>query len=296
MTTRTQLLQAVRELHTWTRGSERAIHKPLLLLLALGRIARAEPRLMPFLEIETRLRNLIEQYGPTRRSYHPEYPFWRLRSDGIWEVPGGELLEKRQGNTNPTLTALRNSEGGFTVEVDRLLRTDAVLRDEIAGLILEAHFSATLHEDILEDVGLELGSRVAEPRARSRSPDFRQKVLLAYAYRCAVCTYSPQLDGRAIGLDAAHVWSFRQNGPDDVANGLALCPSHHKALDLGWISLDDSLRVIVTRRLHGGEEVEMQVGRFHGRTLSGPVRGEPSIALRNAAWHRNQVFKAPARE
>jgi putative restriction endonuclease len=39
-------------IHVWTRGDERAPHKPLLLLYALGRCSRGEPRLIPYADVD----------------------------------------------------------------------------------------------------------------------------------------------------------------------------------------------------------------------------------------------------
>ena len=82
-----ELHDRLTELNVWKRGDERAPHKPLLLLLAMGRAARGEERLVPFHEIEEPLTGLLRHFGPPRKSYHPEFPFRYLATDGLWEVP-----------------------------------------------------------------------------------------------------------------------------------------------------------------------------------------------------------------
>jgi hypothetical protein len=47
------------ELQTWKRDGERAPHKPLLILLALGRLQRGDDRLMSFVSIEKDLSQLL---------------------------------------------------------------------------------------------------------------------------------------------------------------------------------------------------------------------------------------------
>ena len=42
--------------------------------------------MIPFSEIEEPLHSLLERYGPPRKIYHPEPPFWHLQSDGLWEL------------------------------------------------------------------------------------------------------------------------------------------------------------------------------------------------------------------
>ena len=46
------LLDRFQAIKTWKRGDQRAPHKPLLILLALGRIQRREDRLVPFQDVE----------------------------------------------------------------------------------------------------------------------------------------------------------------------------------------------------------------------------------------------------
>ncbi|MHB1445630.1 MAG: HNH endonuclease [Acidimicrobiales bacterium] len=68
-------------------------------------------------------------------------------------------------------------------------------------------------------------------KPRRRDPAFREQVLLAYEYRCAFCGFDGQLGREAVAIDAAHVRWWAAAGPDDVANGLALCSLHHKLFD-----------------------------------------------------------------
>ena len=93
------------------------------------RLVQGQPRLMPFPEIEEPLRELLEQYGPPRDSHHPEYPFWRLQTDGLWEVLGAKNLTRRKSNSDALKTELRSHEieGGLLPEVHELLRQDAAL-------------------------------------------------------------------------------------------------------------------------------------------------------------------------
>ena len=66
----------------WRRAGERAPHKPLLALYAIARLLRAEPRMIPYAEVDRELGKLLIEFGPRRRYYHPEYPFCRF-AEGI---------------------------------------------------------------------------------------------------------------------------------------------------------------------------------------------------------------------
>ena len=75
-----------------------------------------------------------------------------------------------------------------------------------------------------------------------RDPGFRSRVLRAYHHKCAVC---------GIDLDfviAAHVVSVGQGGSDETKNGIALCPNHHEAFDMGFIGFDENYEVVLNRK------------------------------------------------
>ena len=75
--------------------------------------------------------------------------------------------------------------GSFTAEVRAALTAEPSLVAELARLLLKTHFPDSLHDDILDAVGLELD----DPRATGggRDPNFRKRVLTAYQHQCAVC-------------------------------------------------------------------------------------------------------------
>ena len=60
--------EKVDHLNVWSRGDERAPHKPLLLLLVLGRKLRDLPDQVSFAAIEEKLTDLLVEFGPLRQS------------------------------------------------------------------------------------------------------------------------------------------------------------------------------------------------------------------------------------
>ena len=79
--TRETLQQKLDELNVWKRGDERAPHKPMLLLLAMGRAVRGEERLVSFREIEAPLTDLLRHFGPPAPCLPPGVcPKRRLRA------------------------------------------------------------------------------------------------------------------------------------------------------------------------------------------------------------------------
>lgn len=47
-------------IRTWSRGDQRAPHKPLLLLMRLAALQRGEPRLTDFNSVEQKLTELLK--------------------------------------------------------------------------------------------------------------------------------------------------------------------------------------------------------------------------------------------
>lgn len=95
MLSRDEILKAFDRINVWSRGSERAPHKPLLVLYALGQLSRGHSNSIAFRDVAPKLTELLKEFGPTRQSYHPEYPFWRLQNDGVWVVDHADQLERR---------------------------------------------------------------------------------------------------------------------------------------------------------------------------------------------------------
>src|SRR5262249_37279885 len=160
-------------LNVWSRGGQRAPHKPLLALYALGRWSRGDRGEIPFHEAERDLEGLLQEFGPERRSYHPEYPFWHLQSDGVWVVHADGPLAARTAVSMPSKSELvvRHARAGFSDDVPAAFRSDPALVGKIAARLLEHHFPESLHTDILEAVGLTLDSAAA--KVGKRDPQFR---------------------------------------------------------------------------------------------------------------------------
>lgn len=132
---------------------------------------------------------------------------------------------------------------------------------------------------------------------RRRQPAFREMVLVAYEFRCAMCGYDGRLGTQAVGLDAAHVrwWAF--DGPDVVDNALCLCSFHHKLLDRGVLGVTVDARITVSAKFVGrGRAAEEFVLRLVGEALLEPQQGQSLPATSHVNWHQSQVFVAPARE
>jgi putative restriction endonuclease len=288
------LLREFRDLNVWRRGDERAPHKPLLVLYALGQLQAGAGRLIPFDQLERPLERLLEEFGPPRKSPHPELPFYHLQHDGVWEIDEGIQLTRRKGSKNPLRTELRKWRvtGGFKQRIfDELTRRPEAVR-ELAREVLSAHFPESLHHNIASAVGLDLGGT---SRGGRRDSEFRSAVVSAWGHRCAFCGFAVQLDNADLGLEAAHIRWCQFGGPDTIDNGLACCSIHHQAFDRGAITISEQLRILVSSRLHGSRGLDDLFLALHGSPLRAPNLKDARPKREFLEWHRAEVFRGEAR-
>ena len=289
----------VTDLTQWKQGDVRAPHKPLLLLYALARFAEGIEQ-FPFNRTEKPLVQLLNDFGPPRKR-HDAYSFWRLPKDGLWTISGDDDI-RRTPSKNWFVTDARrdNPVGRFPYDVAAVLRANPPLISELVETLLDAHFEPSYHEDLLTALGFDPDELLAGQRARrKRDPKFREAVLRAYGYKCAVCGFEARVGSTLIGVDAAHVKWHRAHGSDEVSNGVALCALHHRLLDRGAFTLTASSTrervVVVGEDTHGGEGFERWLLDYHGLPLAAPVREGYRVAEPAMEWHHREVFRGPAR-
>jgi putative restriction endonuclease len=137
-----------------------------------------------YAEAELDLTAILREFGPPRKSDRPEQRFWRLQRDGVWTIRAPADLPVKTGNDIPGVSALRvhDVRAGFSPDVQAALTAEPTLVGRNPVRILERHFPESQHQDILNAVGL-----TPETAKTKRDPTFRQRVLKAYEYRCAVC-------------------------------------------------------------------------------------------------------------
>jgi len=293
-------LQRIAKLRTHRKGERRSPHKPLLMLLVLAKAENQGQNSFPFDEVQEPLTKLLRQFGPCSQTYHPEFPFWHLKSDGFWVVRDESSFQLKSG-ASPTKSALLRQQAHACVVQDfwELLLHQEVFRDQMVRQLLFDFWPESLHAAIRDAVGLqsalavEMEYRIA--RIRKRDVAFRENVLRAYAHRCAICGFDGRIGGSLFGVEAAHVRWHAYEGLDTLSNGIALCAQHHIALDCGVITLSDGLCLRVSSDLTGGSKLEQLFYCYEGKAISRPQPGFDGITLDNIKWHRKEVFKSPER-
>ena len=325
------LLALFGELHVWRAHGHRAPHKPLLVLWAIGRCLRGEPRMAPYSEVAGPLGDLLREFGPPRKAVHPSFPFWRLRADGVWAVDDeAQVTVTKSGDAHEGALRKHNVHGGFPEAIYDALHQDPGLAVQVARSLVDAHFPWTRHREILRAVGIEVDFEVdfVQSRRRRRDSAFRGRVLEAYLYRCAVCGFAVRLGDRPVGIDAAHIRWHQAHGPATVSNGIALCTLHHELFDAGTFTLAgerlhpsrlkysrarrstaltqrvaevtptiDSIPrpVVVVAPLVTGEGVDEALGRYDRMPVHLPADQDLWPAPVFLKWHTREVFKSSDR-
>ena len=294
-----RFLKQIDEINVWKRGGQRAPHKPLLLLIALGRVLSGRGRLASYpQDIEPKLRELLQRFGPPRKALHPEFPFNHLRTDCLWEVPeSASLTVKSNGEFPVPELRSQNIEGGLPEAIHHMLRNAPELAGEAAQRLLDGHFPESLHDDIREAVGVPRTWEVRDTPVQPRDPAFRREVLREYERRCAVCEFDVRLGDELIGVEAAHIKWHAAGGPDEVSNGLALCWLHHKAFDrgaLGIAAAGEGFRVLVSSEVNGLSQPLNWFLDFHDKPLRPPRDRQLDPEPEFVNWHQREVFRKPA--
>ena len=292
---RVSIVRNLENLNIWRSDGARAPHKPLLILYAIGELLRGTSRLLPYSEIDDNLGSLLSEFGPRRSRQGTQYPFWRLQSDGIWEVSDADKIRlTASGDAFKRDLVDYDVRGGFTEEVAKQLQTDSKLASEIIQKMLDGHFPDTWHEDILQGVGIEFTSKGTI--RQKRDPNFRPSILKAYEYRCAVCGFDVRLGRNPVALEAAHIKWRQAGGPDLEVNGLALCSLHHELFDRGAFTLNYDLNILVSQDAKGNAGLYEWLKRFHGEKLNLPQWQKYYPDENFTRWHFKEVFKGEYRE
>src|SRR3972149_8741311 len=147
------------------------------------------------------------------------------------------------------------------------------------------------------DVDRKTNKVTREVRVRQRG--FRLAVLEAYDYKCAFCgmkIHSP--DTLIWEVEAAHIVPHRLNGKDDIWNAMALCHLHHWAFDVGWFTLFDDYKILISSKINN---LTTDLGKF-GEThflmdfyndkskILLPFKEEIYPHKNSLNWHRQNIF------
>jgi putative restriction endonuclease len=171
--------------------------------------------------------------------------------------------------------------------------------NRIVGLGLDAH------DELLPRTDTELAlAAVAEEQApyqfeqdrvqmltkrTVRDRIFRTRVLKAYDRRCAFTGFQFINGGGRAEVEAAHIKSVQDKGPDVVQNGLALSGTVHWMFDRGLLTVADDATILMSNHINdvdGVRKILLSGGR--AQFPDDPHAAPDPAFLR---WHRENCFK-----
>ena len=300
-----EILTRFQQIRIWHNQDRRAPHKPLLVIWAIGRCLGGEKRLSPFDLIDSELTRLMVRFGPHNSYLHTHYPFWRLQNDLMWEIDRPNLVRTTSsGDAHRSDLFHHGIHGGLRQDYYDQLQAEPTLALKIVSLLLGNHFPDTLHDDILQAVGImEALDKVTDTvsaldryiltRYRQGQGAFRASVLNAYEQHCAVCDFSVRVQDVQVALEAAHIRWYAASGPPDISNGLSLCSLHHKLFDYGAFTVLPDFSVFVSESAKG-QGVDEALGQYHSKgLLAVPADNNNRPADTHLSWHHREVFRTP---
>lgn len=276
-----------------------APHKPLLLLLYIsmaeeGVLERVIP-LSP--ELAFRFTNLDAIVGWRRRQrLDVRMPFFHLRGDGLL-VP----LDKR-GESAPSrdvVCAVRLAEE-FWLALQQPDWREAAKRALLAKYFHPKEQVALaevfgVNWDATEEENLLVAEDSATCREQGRTTLFRQRVVTAYDFTCALTGHRLVTVDAGSLVDAAHIRPVAEKGANSVANGFALTKNAHWAFDNFLWTVDETRRVVVAidrfQELLLPEARAFELRAMAGRALFPPRCADNAPDPRFLRWHRERFEK-----
>lgn len=291
MPSSSHFLSRLNNIVVYKHGDQRAPHKPLYLLYCIAALQQGQPRLQPYEQIAEKLGKALRLFAPRVAAVHPEYPFWRLQHDGLAIVEVDGPLEFRPSNNDPKVTSLkkRKAKGGLTEEDYRLLTGDLEIQSVAVHKLLDGHFPACIHDEILRFFNLKLNDLHATDLATER--EFREQVLSAYNYKCALTGFSMSYEGEYPGLEVAHLCWPQVGGNDVLGNGVAMSTLHRKLFHLGLFTINSDYIVQVSSKVQENLDTAFNLGKLHGKVITLPNDPSHKPSRQNLEWHSKWVFR-----
>jgi putative restriction endonuclease len=275
-----------------------APHKPLLLLVVLE---LAEQGLLPtdVLPLTPELAFRFCTYWSvvaSRRSQRPDvrYPFYHLKSDGIWSPLGQDGL--------PTMERFLARYAAMPSDFVAFAN-DSVSRDKARRILIAKYFQPYERLSLYALVGMPVPSddeivqdanykSPEEAQKQGREARFRLNIVAAYNYTCALTCYRlTTITGGSI-VDAAHIHQFADSRNNDPRNGLALTKNAHWLFDNGLWTLSNDYRVIVAQGTFAEAGPEQHLlAQYHGQKIQLPSDRSLWPNVLHLAWHRSKKFK-----
>ena len=218
-----------------------------------------------------------------------------ITSDGqvVYSITRIPCEHKEYKRLNKIVDDFKQSKGGHALyngELDFIQKpilseNQIISVSDKAAEVINAMSTDLVNKETEEDEVSQIEASLGANFFNSNS--FRDLVLNAYGYRCAI-TRKVIRYKQYINLEAAHVKPNAHDGKYLPCNGIALGRDLHFAFDKGFFTIDDNHRVLVAPELEGNEFYE----EFNGHEIFVPTveyfRPHPVFL----DYHRKNIYRS----
>ncbi len=123
---------------------------------------------------------------------------------------------------------------------------------------------------------------------KQRLRAFQIGIRHVYHEKCSLCELGYHFNGQPIGIEAAHLIPFSDNGTSrDLRNGILLCSNHHALFDKNLWTFDEDYRVVVKDdRLFRKSAMNNHVLKAEGKRLPNLPDNEFDLPAAEAIKYR----------
>ena len=183
-----------------------------------------------------------------------------MRNHGIINL-SREILQNILAHTKEDILLMRYNQNAFVslddktkIELNRPI--SYIYNFLITALVVDYSYNIIVDFNLVDSLNATMNNNVLYCFTQNRSSRpakeqrlFRESVLKAYDYKCAITGKSLLIDNRCL-LEAAHIIPYRDGGSFVVNNGIALSYEMHKMFDNGLFSFtyknDDEIVIITS--------------------------------------------------
>jgi len=203
-----------------------------------------------------------------------------------------ELVEKGLYNDKGGISGRAQSAVRPISEEDfnRILDLGLNFKDELLPRVDSDVGDLEVHETQTEFDHGNIRTRAAYTGSRLvRDPIFRRSILNAYDERCSITGLKLINGGGRAEVQAAHIKPVKENGPDSIRNGIALSGTVHWMFDRGLISLENDLKIKISRHVNDIDSVNKLINNSGFANPPKDIRHMPHPTY--LEWHREHCFK-----
>jgi putative restriction endonuclease len=290
----------------------KAPHKPILLLTFIEMFEKGElteNKVLISPELVALFKETFALLVQTEHKADFFLPYYHLSGERFWKVK-----TKLDNNLNFPISSFKTLDevvdyGYFSEELFVLLMNQES-RNILKTIVLDKYFPEsktqylqTKQGGYIHDLKQYLLNESSAPynliiQATDEEEQFIRgglfKKLVPQVYNQTCCISGMRLvssHGYSM-IDACHIVPFSISKDDKVTNGLALCPNLHRAFDRGLISVDTSLKILVSPAIAEDTANTYALRNLEGKRLNLPFGSIHYPTPANLTWYREKVYKA----